>query len=56
MNVLDDFNSECLVSVPDFSLSGLRVIRELQAIIAIRGNPATNGPAGNRVLGLWPIC
>jgi putative transposase len=26
--------------VPDFSLSGLRVIRELEAIIAIRGKPA----------------
>ena len=25
LNVIDDFNSECLASVPDFSLSGLRV-------------------------------
>lgn len=41
LNVLDDFNSECLASVPDFSLPGLRVIRELEAIIAIRGKPAT---------------
>ena len=40
LNVLDDFNSECLASVPDFSLPGLRVIRELEAIIAIRGKPA----------------
>jgi putative transposase len=40
LNVLDDFNSECLACVPDFSLSGLRVIRELEAIIAIRGKPA----------------
>jgi putative transposase len=40
LNVLDDFNSECLAVVPDFSLSGLRVIRELEAIIAIRGKPA----------------
>ena len=38
--VLDDFNSEGLATVPDFSLSGLRVIRELEAIIAIRGKPA----------------
>ena len=40
LNVIDDFNSECLASVPDFSLSGLRVIRELEAIIARRGKPA----------------
>ena len=40
LNVIDDFNSECLASVPDFSLSGHRVIRELEAIIAIRGKPA----------------
>ena len=24
LNVIDDFNRECLASVPDFSLSGLR--------------------------------
>jgi transposase InsO family protein len=40
LNVIDDFNSECLAAIPDFSLSGLRVIRELEAIIAIRGKPA----------------
>jgi putative transposase len=40
LNVLDDFNSECLAAVLDFSLSGLRVIRELEAIIAVRGKPA----------------
>jgi putative transposase len=40
LNVIDDFNSECLAAVPDFSLSGLRVTRELEAIIAIRGKPA----------------
>lgn len=40
LNVIDDFNSECLASIPDFSLSGLRVIRELGAIIASRGRPA----------------
>jgi putative transposase len=40
LNVIDDFNSECLAAVPDFSLSGLRVVRELEAIIAIRGKPA----------------
>ena len=40
LNVIDDFNSECLASVPDFSLIGLRVVRELEAIIAHRGMPA----------------
>jgi len=40
LNVIDDFNSECLAAVPDFSLSGLRVIRELEGIIAVRGKPA----------------
>ena len=43
LNVLDDFNSECLAAVPDFSLSGLRVIRELEAIIANRGKPRPSG-------------
>jgi putative transposase len=43
LNVIDDFNSECLASVPDFSLSGMRVIRELEAIIAVRGKPMQNG-------------
>ena len=40
LNVIDDFNSECLAAVPDFSLSGLRVIRELERVMAIRGKPA----------------
>lgn len=40
LNVIDDFNSEYLAAIPDFSLLGLRVILELEAIIAIRGRPA----------------
>jgi putative transposase len=40
LNVIDDFNSECLAAVPDFSLSGLRVIRELAAIMSVCGKPA----------------
>ena len=39
LNVIDDFNSECLAAVADFSLSGRRVIRELDAIMADRGKP-----------------
>lgn len=41
LNVIDDFNSECLAAIPDFSLCGLRVIRELEAILAVRGKPVT---------------
>lgn len=40
LNVIDDFNSECLALVPDFCLTGLRVIRELDTIMAWRGKPA----------------
>jgi putative transposase len=37
--VVDDFTRECLALVADTSLSGLRVGRELDAIIAERGRP-----------------
>lgn len=38
--VVDDFTRECLCLIADTSLSGLRVARELDAIIAGRGRPA----------------
>ena len=38
--IVDDFTRECLALVADTSLSGLRVRRELDAIIAKRGEPA----------------
>ena len=38
--IVDDFTRECLAVVADTSLSGLRVGRELDAIIAERGKPA----------------
>ena len=38
--MIDDFNSECLAAVPDTSLPGSRVIRELERLIALRGKPA----------------
>ena len=38
--VVDDFTRECLCLVADTSLSGKRVARELDAIIAIRGRPS----------------
>ena len=37
--VVDDFTRECLALIPDTSLSGRRVARELDAIIARRGRP-----------------
>jgi putative transposase len=37
--VVDDFSRECLALVPDTSLSGIRVARELDYIIAQRGRP-----------------
>ncbi len=37
--IVDDFTRECLALVPDTSLPGLRVARELDALIASRGRP-----------------
>jgi len=39
--VVDDFTRECLCLVADTSLSGVRVARELDAVILGRGRPAT---------------
>lgn len=38
--VVDDFTRECLCLVADTSLSGIRVARELDTIVAERGRPA----------------
>ena len=38
-----DFTRECLALVADTSLPGLRVARELDAVIAIRGRPNQPG-------------
>jgi putative transposase len=38
--IVDDFTRECLVLVPETSLPGLRVVREFDIVIAIRGRPA----------------
>jgi putative transposase len=37
--IVDDFTRECLVLIADTSLPGLRVVRELDTLIAIRGRP-----------------
>ena len=39
LSVVDDFTRECLALVPDTSLSGAHVARELDSIIAARGKP-----------------
>jgi putative transposase len=39
--VVDDYTRECLALVADTSLSGLRVARELDALIMRRGRPMT---------------
>ncbi len=38
--IVDDFTRECLALVPDTSLPGLRAVRELDTVIAVRGRPA----------------
>ncbi len=39
--IVDDFSRKCFALVPDPSISGLRVTRELTAIIARRGRRKT---------------
>ena len=41
LNIVDDVTRECLGAVPDVSISGARVARELAAIVASRGKPKT---------------
>jgi putative transposase len=38
--VVDDFTRECLALIADTSLPSLRVVRELDAIVDVRGRPA----------------
>ena len=40
LNVVDDVTKECLGAIPDTSISGRRVARELTAIVERRGKPA----------------
>ena len=41
LTVVDDHTRECLALVADTSLGGRRVVRELDAVIAMRGRPRT---------------
>ncbi|MCP1728928.1 transposase InsO family protein [Bradyrhizobium elkanii] len=39
LNIVDDVTKECLGAIPDTSISGRRVARELTTVIARRGKP-----------------
>jgi putative transposase len=39
LNIVDDVTRECLAAIPDTSISGKRVARELTALMALRGKP-----------------
>jgi putative transposase len=39
--VVDDYSREALATLPEFSISGLRLARELDRLIATRGRPRT---------------
>lgn len=39
LNLVDDITKECLAAIPDVSISGRRVIREIERVIAARGKP-----------------
>jgi putative transposase len=39
LNVVDDVTHECLAAMPDTSISGKRVVRELTDFMARRGKP-----------------
>jgi putative transposase len=41
LNIVDDVTKECLGAIPDTSISGRRVARELAAIVARRGKPSS---------------
>ena len=39
LNIVDDVTRECLAAIPDTSISGMRVARELTDLVARRGKP-----------------
>jgi putative transposase len=57
LNIVDDVTRECLAAIPDTSISGKRVARELTALIGRRGKPrmivSDNGTefTSNAILG-----
>jgi putative transposase len=57
LNIVDDVTRECLAAIPDTSISGKRVVRELTGLIDARGKPgmivSDNGTefTSNAILG-----
>jgi transposase InsO family protein len=57
LNIVDDVTRECLAAIPDTSISGKRVARELTTLIRLRGKPgmivSDNGTefTSNAILG-----
>ena len=57
LNIVDDVTRECLAAIPDTSISGKRVTRELTTLISVRGKPgmivSDNGTefTSNAILG-----
>jgi len=57
LNIVDDVTRECLAAIPDISISGKRVVRELTGLIDVRGKPgmivSDNGTefTSNAILG-----
>ena len=57
LNIVDDVTRECLAAIPDTSISGKRVARELTMLISSRGKPrmvvSDNGTefTSNAILG-----
>ena len=39
LNIVDDVTRECLAAIPDTSISGVRVVRELTGLVASHGKP-----------------
>ncbi len=62
LNIMDDVTRECLAAIPDTSISGKRVVREVAEIIERRGKPemivSDNGTelTSNAVLGWCSDC
>jgi putative transposase len=57
LNIVDDVTRECLAAIPDTSISGKRIARELTVLIGTRGKPgmivSDNGTefTSNAILG-----
>ncbi|MDB5725935.1 MAG: putative transposase [Novosphingobium sp.] len=57
LNIVDDMTRECLAAIPDTSISGKRVVRELTDLIAMRGKPGmivSDADRGGLIRGINP--